>query len=189
VKHSIEQRVASIENSVADSYGSGIMSRLEQRLSAVQDDQIRNQETFKHAIQMSIKEQIDMQNSALMSQNSQMRELWDREANARHSSVENYKQLLMQERTGRDVMYRQLDERLQNLEMNPRQTEVIVQRPSPPQFLTEILPPVVTTAAPTFTTTGSLSPRGSSVVIPMQVPSTTRIGAQNLAKLGSKTSF
>merc|ERR1711862_540179 len=83
LKYNYEQRLNSVENTVADSYGSGIMSRVEQRLAAIQEDQIRSQETFKHSVQMSIKEQIDMQNSALLSQNSQMRELWDREANSR----------------------------------------------------------------------------------------------------------
>merc|ERR1719321_701844 len=40
-KYGLEQRLNAIEGTVADSYGSGIMSRVEQRLAAIQEDQIR----------------------------------------------------------------------------------------------------------------------------------------------------
>merc|ERR1719271_203685 len=98
-----EQRLESIESVMAESGGgkfSEFTKDLEKRLYYMQEDQKR----ARDVLEISLLEQVRLEHSIHEDQARQLKEVWEREAKTRIAYQEQYKDLLQQERSGRELM-------------------------------------------------------------------------------------
>jgi len=162
MKTTTEQRLEYIENQIGDNAGHKFMEftkDLEKRLFYMQEDQKR----ARDVLESSLQEQLRLEHGLHEDATRQMKEHWERELKARYAYQETYKELITQERGGREAMENNMEQRMQSLEralsMETNRLwvavdkhtheglnqikEVIVQAPPPPPQIVEVLPPVV----------------------------------------------
>merc|ERR1719379_2038587 len=102
-KMTTEQRLENLEHALADSGGlkfSEFTKDLEKRLYYMQEDQKR----ARDVLESSLLEQVRLEHSIHEDQARQLKEVWEREAKTRIAYQEQYKDLLQQERSGRELM-------------------------------------------------------------------------------------
>lgn len=163
----VDQRLEALESGGGGSGGgfSEYTKDLDKRLFYMQEDQKR----ARDVLESSLQEQIRLEHSLHDDQARQVKEYWDRETKTRMAYQEQYKDLLQQERSGRENMEVNIDSRVRTLEqMISMETqrlwtamdkhtheglkEVIVQQP--PHIVetlmpqTQMLPPVVEVMQP-----------------------------------------
>lgn len=112
-----EQRLESIESVMAESGGgkfSEFTKDLEKRLYYMQEDQKR----ARDVLESSLLEQVRLEHSIHEDQARQLKEVWEREAKTRIAYQEQYKDLLQQERSGRELMENNIQQRFHNMESN-----------------------------------------------------------------------
>jgi len=117
IKESTDKRLQYIEQAMFDgAYGNNFVKHMDQRMQAIQEEEKRARDMLKNTISQSIKEQLDLQHSAIISQSSQVKELWDREAMSRKAHMESYKQHIAQERQSRMMDQAAHEERMMTVE-------------------------------------------------------------------------
>jgi len=110
-----DQRLEYIEALMADASGQKMgdfTKDLEKRLFYMQEDQKR----ARDVLESSLQEQLRLEHSYLEETTRQMKEHWERELKARMAYQDQYKDMIVQERTGREGTEQQLEHRMQHLE-------------------------------------------------------------------------
>jgi hypothetical protein len=166
-KSVMDERLSQLEDRLADrSQSRDVMKDVEERMKYMQEDQKR----ARDILESSILEQIRLEHSTVTSQASQLKEQWDRELKTRQAYLDNYSDLLGQERSARVGDVQQMEGKMKTFETSlfhelqriwqelgkeaPVPAPIIVQQP--PSVVKEYVMPPVYTSTPAVT--GNMSP-------------------------------
>jgi hypothetical protein len=114
-KMTVEQRLEQIETIMTESTGgkfSEFTKDLDKRLHYMQEDQKR----ARDVLESSLQEQLHLEHSLLDDNSRQMKEHWERELRARQAYQEQNKNLLQTERSSREALEHETEQRVSTLE-------------------------------------------------------------------------
>jgi len=112
LRSATDQLIERVEGNSTGQHFVEFSKDLDKRLQYMQEDQKR----ARDVLESSLQEQIRLEHNLHDDSGRQTKEHWERELKARLAYQDQYKDLIFQERTGRETMEQMLGERLQMLE-------------------------------------------------------------------------